>query len=89
MKLFQQCWWLLPPGFIATGVNAAELNINGVSDYAASDQVTRSPILRRLPHRLGLQALAGLVETYGRVAGYPNGTFRGNCAMTRRKRLPC
>ena len=28
-------------GLLATGVNAAELNINGVSDYAASaDQVT-------------------------------------------------
>ena len=29
------------------------------------------------------QALANLVETYGCVAGYPNGTFRGNRAMTR------
>merc|ERR1719498_1412650 len=28
-------------------------------------------------------ALAGLVETYGCVAGYPNGTYRGNRAMTR------
>ena len=42
MKLFQQM--LVAPaafGLMATGVNAAELNINGVSDYAASaDQVT-------------------------------------------------
>ena len=42
MKLFQQL--LLAPaalGLLATGANAAELNINGVSDYAASaDQVT-------------------------------------------------
>ena len=42
MKLFQQL--LVAPaalGLLATGVNAAELNINGVSDYAASaDQVT-------------------------------------------------
>ena len=42
MKLFQQM--LVAPaalGLLATGVNAAELNINGVSDYAASaDQVT-------------------------------------------------
>ena len=29
------------------------------------------------------QALSNLVETYGCVAGYPNGTFRGNRAMTR------
>ena len=48
MKLFQQL--LVAPaalGLLATGVNAAELNINGVSDYAASadqgDQ--RHPIL--------------------------------------------
>ena len=27
--------------------------------------------------------MANLVETYGCVAGYPNGTFRGNRAMTR------
>ncbi len=42
MKLFQQL--LVAPaalGLLVTGANAAELNINGVSDYAASaDQVT-------------------------------------------------
>ena len=42
MKLFQQM--LVAPaalGLLASGANAAELNINGVSDYAASaDQVT-------------------------------------------------
>ena len=29
------------------------------------------------------QALSNLIERYGRVAGYPNGTYRGNRAMTR------
>ena len=42
MKLFHQL--LVAPaalGLLATGVNAAELNIYGVSDYAASaDQAT-------------------------------------------------
>ena len=42
MELFHQL--LVAPaalGLLATGVNAAELNINGVSDYAASaDQAT-------------------------------------------------
>ena len=42
MKFFQQL--LVAPaalGLLASGANAAELNINGVSDYAASaDQVT-------------------------------------------------
>ncbi len=45
MKLFQQL--LVAPaalGLLATGANAAELNINGVSDYAASaDQSPASP----------------------------------------------
>ena len=40
MKLSQQLL-VAALGLLATGVNAAELNINGVSDYAASaDQVT-------------------------------------------------
>ena len=42
MKLFQQM--LVAPAalvLLATGVNASELNFNGVSDYASSaDQVT-------------------------------------------------
>ena len=107
MKLFQQllvdqlrslgCW---PPKSMH-----AELNINGVSDYAASaDQVTSVTQVLTEEHMESLkattkpsnmdqpdvyptdwayQALAGLVETYGCVAGYPNGTFRGNRAMTR------
>ena len=70
--------------------NAAELNINGVSDYAATasgnslDQVTSVTQFSDVyPTDWAYQALANLVETYGCVAGYPNGTFRGNRAMTR------
>ena len=86
MKLFQQL--LVAPaalGLLATGVNAAELNINGVSDYAASaDQVTSVTQFSDVyPTDWAYQALANLVETYGCVAGYPNGTFSGNRAMTR------
>ena len=86
MKLFQQL--LVAPaalGLMAAGANAAELNINGVSDYAASaDQVTSVTQFSDVyPTDWAYQALAGLVETYGCVAGYPNGTFRGNRAMTR------
>ena len=91
MKLFQQL--LVAPaalGLLATGVNAAELNINGVSDYAATasgnslDQVTSVTQFSDVyPTDWAYQALANLVETYGCVAGYPNGTFRGNRAMTR------
>merc|ERR1712162_74014 len=67
------------------GANAAELNINGVSDYAASaDQVTSVTQFSDVyPTDWAYQALSNLVEQYGCVAGYPNGTFRGNRAMTR------
>ena len=65
--------------------NAAELNINGVSDYTASvDQVTSVTQFSDVyPTDWAYQALSNLVEQYGCVAGYPNGTFRGNRAMTR------
>ena len=69
---------------------AAELNINGVADYAAKaggnslDQVTRVTQFSDVyPTDWAYQALANLVEQYGCVAGYPNGSFRGNRAMTR------
>ena len=86
MKFVQQL--LVAPaalGLLAAGANAAELNINGVSDYAASaDQVTSVTQFSDVyPTDWAYQALANLVETYGCVAGYPNGTFRGNRAMTR------
>ena len=91
MKLFQQL--LVAPaalGLLATGANAAELNINGVADYAATasgnslDQVTSVTQFSDVyPTDWAYQALANLVEQYGCVAGYPNGTFRGNRAMTR------
>ena len=70
---------------LASGANAAELNINGVSDYAASaDQVTSVTQFSDVyPTDWAYQALSNLVEQYGCVAGYPNGTFRGNRAMTR------
>ena len=91
MKLFQQL--LVAPaalGLLASGANAAELNINGVSDYAATasgnslEQVTSvTQFADVVPTDWAYQALANLVETYGCVAGYPNGSFRGNRAITR------
>ena len=86
MKLFQQL--LVAPaalGLMAAGANAAELNIDGVSDYAASaDQVTSVTQFSDVyPTDWAYQALSNLVEQYGCVAGYPNGTFGGNRAMTR------
>ena len=87
MKLFQQL--LVAPaalGLLApVAANAAELNINGVSEYTgASEQVTSVTQFSDVyPTDWAYQALSNLVERYGCVAGYPNGTFRGNRAMTR------
>ena len=83
MKLFQQL--LVAPaalGLIAPlavvnspAAQATELNINGVSDYAAdAEQVTSVTQFSDVyPTDWAYQALANLVETYGCVAGYPNG----------------
>ncbi|EAQ68224.1 putative porin [Synechococcus sp. RS9909] len=87
MKLFQQL--LVAPaalGLLApVAANAAELNINGVSDYAASgEQVTSITQFSDVyPTDWAYQALSNLIERYGCVAGYPNGTYRGQRAMTR------
>ena len=97
MKLFQQllvapaALGLLAPLAVVNSpsVNAAELNINGVADDAtfsenSIDQVTSvSQLSDVYPTDWAYQALSNLVETYGCVTGYPNGTFRGNRAMTR------
>lgn len=48
------------------------------------DQITNVNQLRDVqPMDWAYEALRGLVERYGCIAGYPNGTFRGNRAMTR------
>merc|ERR1711966_456405 len=88
MKLFHQL--LVAPaalGLLApVAANATELNINGVSDYtsATSEQVTSITQFSDVyPTDWAYQALSNLIERYGCVAGYPNGTYRGNRAMTR------
>ena len=87
MKLFHQL--LVAPaalGLLAPmAANATELNINGVSDYAATgEQVTSITQFSDVyPTDWAYQALSNLIERYGCVAGYPNGTYRGNRAMTR------
>ena len=88
MKLFQQL--LVAPaalGLLApVAVSAAELNLNGVNQYAADSQeqvtsITQFSDVR--PTDWAYQALSNLIERYGCVAGYPNGTFKGGQAMTR------
>jgi hypothetical protein len=86
MKLFKQL--LVAPaalGLLApVAANAADLNINAVSKYAADEQVTSiSQFADVKPTDWAYQALSNLIERYGCVAGYPNGTFKGGQAMTR------
>ena len=86
MKLFQQL--LVAPaalGLLApVAVSAAELNLDGVNQYASQDQVTSINQFSDVkPTDWAYQALSNLIERYGCVAGYPNGTFKGGQAMTR------
>ena len=89
MKPFQQL--LLAPvalGLVAPlAASASELNLSDVNRYAptaSAAQVTSvSQFSDVQPTDWAYQALTNLVEQYGCVAGYPNGTFKGGQAMTR------
>ena len=71
-------------GLIAPAVNAAELNTEDVDKYASAAQVTSITQLSDVqPTDWAYQALTNLVDRYGCVAGYPNGTYGGGQAMTR------
>ncbi|MGD1874719.1 MAG: iron uptake porin [Mastigocoleus sp.] len=71
--------------FLAAGTAFAE-QVNGVSELEENNigQVTSvSQLTDVQPTDWAFQSVQSLVERYGCVAGYPNGTFRGNRAMTR------
>jgi hypothetical protein len=71
-------------GLVAPAVNAAELNTEDVNKYASAEQVTSITQFSDVrPTDWAYQALSNLVDRYGCVAGYPNGTFVGGQAMTR------
>jgi len=86
MKLFQQL--LVAPaalGLLApVAASAADINLAGVNKYAAEEQVTSiSQFGDVKPTDWAYQALSNLIERYGCVAGYPDGTYKGQRAMTR------
>jgi hypothetical protein len=89
MKLFQQL--LVAPaalGLMApVAVSASELNMTDVNAYstkAGAEQVTSINQFSDVrPTDWAYQALSNLIERYGCVAGYPDGTYRGGRAMTR------
>jgi hypothetical protein len=86
MKRFQQHLLLLPAlGLLAPFASlAADSDFAAVRTYASSDQVTSIGQFGDVqPTDWAYQALSNLIETYGCVAGYPDGTYRGQRAMTR------
>ncbi|RUS95916.1 porin [Dulcicalothrix desertica PCC 7102] len=72
----------------AENVNQANSNQTGVDETTkASEEIEQVTSVSQLsdvqPTDWAFQALQSLVERYGCIAGYPNGTYRGNRAMTR------
>jgi hypothetical protein len=63
---------------------ASDLNLAGVEKYASAEQVTSiSQFSDVQPTDWAYQALGNLIERYGCVAGYPNGTYMGGKALSR------
>ena len=66
------------------GLRAAELNLVDLNRYGARDQVTSAASFADVrPTDWAYQALANLVDRYGCVAGYSNGSFRGGGTISR------
>lgn len=90
MKLFSKL--VLAPALLGMATpmaaSAAELNLTDVNRYSApvstKEQVTSITQFSDVqPTSWAYQALSDLVERYGCVAGYPNGTFKGGQPLTR------
>jgi Carbohydrate-selective porin, OprB family/S-layer homology domain len=76
----------------SNSVFAAEMNesvtpVNQLSEQKSDNNMAQVTSVSQFsdvqPTDWAFQALQSLVERYGCIAGYPNGTFRGNRAMTR------
>ena len=85
MKLKQLMLAPVAMGMIApVAANAADINLAAVNQYTSQEQVTSVTQFSDVrPSDWAYQALSNLVERYGCVAGYPNGTFAGGQSMTR------
>jgi hypothetical protein len=85
MKIKQLMLAPVALGMVApVAANAADLNMSAVNQYASTEQVSSVTQLSDVrPTDWAYQALSNLVERYGCVAGYENGTYLGGKAMTR------
>lgn len=86
MKRLQQLLLLLSSlGLLAPPASqAADGNFAAIRSYASSDQVSSIDQFSEVkPGDWAYQALSNLIKTYGCVAGYPDGTYRGERPITR------
>jgi hypothetical protein len=83
MKLKQLMLAPVALGMVAPAAIASDLNMNGVNQYSSEQVTSVSQFSDVKPTDWAYGALSSLVERYGCVAGYPNGTFVGGQAMTR------
>ena len=84
MKLKQLMLAPVALGMIApVAANAADLNLAAVNQYSENQVTSVTQFSDVQPSDWAYQALSNLVDRYGCVAGYPNGTFGGGKAMTR------
>ena len=68
----------------APAANAMDLSVEDINKYSSTEQVTSITQFSDVqPTDWAYQALSNLVERYGCVAGYPDGSYRGGRAMTR------
>jgi len=80
---------LVSPALLAASAMTAQasdspLSVDALSTPETLDQVTSVSQLSDVqPTDWAFQALQSLVERYGCIAGYPDGTFRGDRAITR------
>ena len=71
-------------GLFSIAATAADLNLEAMSKYASKEQVTSiSQFGDVKPTDWAYQALSNLIDRYGCVAGYPNGTFDGGRTLAR------
>jgi hypothetical protein len=84
MKLNQLMLAPVALGMVApVAANAADLNMAAVNQYSSEQVTSVSQLSDVRPTDWAYQALTNLVDRYGCVAGYPNGTYGGGRAMTR------
>jgi hypothetical protein len=67
--------------FVSNGAFAAEEKVTSVDELAQVTSVSQLSDVQ--PSDWAFQSVQSLVERYGCIAGYPDGTFKGNRAMTR------